>query len=152
MLLEPRYLPVAGPSRIGAIVLVAFALVEIGCYPIGSESRIVGVYELNAGEARIVLAIRRDHTFVETITDAGVDNGQRSGTWRWTGALDMDSLWIPPVFAPSYILQTDTRSEPGKFKYTRPGHWSLGPEWHFGRVVLPIFPADDIEFRMVRRG
>jgi hypothetical protein len=152
VLLELQCLVIPRINQIGAVVLLTLTLAAFGCFSIGSETKVVGIYELNAGKAKITLTVRRDHTFVETITAAGIDNERRSGTWRWTGSLDMESLWIPPAFAPAYILQADARSERGKFKYTQPGHWSLDPEWHFGRVVLPIFPGAGVEFRMVRRG
>jgi len=61
-------------------------------------------------------------------------------------AIDFDSLWIPKEFAPDYILQADSENS-DQPRYTDPGHWVLAPEYHFGSVVLEIFPDADVSFR-----
>ncbi len=53
-------------------------------------------------------------------------------------------------FAPQYILQADSSaSENKRPKYTEPMHWIISPEKHWGTVILPIFPDEDTEFKMV---
>jgi hypothetical protein len=46
---------------------------------------------------------------------------------------------IPSQFCPDYILEADARSESGEMQYSTQDHWTIGPEWHFGHIVLPIF-------------
>jgi hypothetical protein len=74
---------------------------------------------------------------------------KRTGRWDWgAGRLSFDELSIPKSFAPNYLRPTESSGSP---KYTEPGHWSISPENHWGTVVLPIFPNEDVNFKMVKR-
>jgi hypothetical protein len=83
VLLDLANLCIGRANRLGAMVLLGLALATVGCYAIRSETRIVGVYELKAGNAKIMLEIRRDHTFMETITNAGLDHACRHLEVDW---------------------------------------------------------------------
>jgi hypothetical protein len=131
-------------------VPVIILLSLVGCYPVTSEGKVVGTYELATEQGKIVLDIRRDHTFVEKITFRNLPPEERSGKWKWTTGLDLDSLWIPSQFCPDYIVQADTRSGSNGTRYSGSGHWTIGPEWQFGHVTLPIFPDSNIAFRRTR--
>jgi hypothetical protein len=79
--------------------------------------------------------------------------GSRSGKWLWSqNGIGFDQLWIPPEFAPGYILQADASAKANKQpQYTEPGSSWGRPEKHWGTVILPIFPDADVNFKMVRR-
>jgi len=64
--------------------------------------------------------------------------------------MSFDGLWIPEPFAPDYIRRADSTAKPDRPKYTDPGHWSIKPERHFGKVILPVFSDADINFEMVK--
>ena len=131
-------------------VPVIMLVTLVGCYPVTSEGKVVGTYELATEHGKIVLDIRRDHTFVETITFRNRPREERSGKWKWTTGLDLDSLWIPSQFCPDYIVQADARSGSNGTRYSSPGHWTVGPEWQFGHVTLPIFPDSNVAFRRTK--
>jgi hypothetical protein len=122
-----------------------------GCMMVKSESDVLGEYELKVGGNRIALKISSDHTYFERIFWQKGKVQSSSGKWKWAnGAVSFDQLWIPPDFAPDYILQADaSASENKQPKYTEPMHWIISPEKHWGRVILTVFPDDDIEFKMV---
>ena len=124
--------------RAGLFVSVIMLSSLVGCYPVKSEDEVVGTYELASEQGKIVLGIRRDHTFVEKIT------------FRNLPPEDLDSLWIPSQFCPDYIVQADTRSGSNGPRYSSPGHWALDPEWEFGHVTLPIFPDSNVAFRRTK--
>lgn len=136
--------------RAGLFVSVIMLSSLVGCYPVKSEDEVVGTYELASEQGKIVLGIRRDHTFVEKITFRNLPPEERSGKWKWTTGLDLDSLWIPSQFCPDYIVQADTRSGSNGPRYSSPGHWALDPEWEFGHVTLPIFPDSNVAFRRTK--
>jgi hypothetical protein len=75
------------------------------------------------------------------------------GKWIWSqNGISFDQLWIPPAFAPDYILQADASAPANKQpKYTEPGHWYMRPERHWGTVTIPIFPDADVNFKMIMR-
>lgn len=116
-----------------------------------SEADVLGEYELKVGTNKIALKIFPDKSFSEEITWQGDKLQNRSGKWLWANdGISFDQLWIPPEFAPQYILQADaSASENKQPRYTEPGHWSIRPERHWGKVILPIFPDEDTEFKMI---
>lgn len=138
-------------SRVTALVTAAVTLALAGCAP-RSEREVTGVYELNTGSQKIILDLHPDHSFQETIRFSSGQVNKLAGRWSWMGGgVDFDSLWIPPSFAPDYILQADAEAATtGQHKYTERGHWSGTAESRWGKVVLPIFPDSDISFQMVR--
>jgi hypothetical protein len=111
----------------------------------------LGEYELKVGPNKIALKISPDKSFSEGITWQGGKVQRHSGKWMWNKeGIDFDQLWIPPEFAPQYILQADSSASENKQpKYTESGHWFIRPEMHWGKVILPIFPDADTEFKMV---
>jgi hypothetical protein len=136
------------------LVLVGTMLVSLsGCMMVKSESDVLGEYELKVEANKIALKVSPDKSFSEEIAWQGGKVQSHFGKWMWAKeGIDFDQLWIPPEFAPQYILQADSRASENKQpKYTEPGHWFIRPEWHWGRVILPIFPDADIEFKMVSR-
>lgn len=136
---------------IGPIAVFLMLVNLSGCYVITSERKVIGTYELATEQGKITLDIRRDHTFTEKITWRDLTQQVRSGKWKWTTGLDLDSLWIPPQFCPDYIVQSDARSGLEAPRYSSPGHWTIGPEWRLGHVILPIFPDSDVEFRLTKQ-
>jgi hypothetical protein len=122
----------------------------IGCYTITSESDVIGEYRLD-GNGKIELKVLPDKTFSETIFWPSGKIEKISGKWEWhQSGISFDQLWIPAEFAPNYIRQTDAHSE-NQPKYTEPGSWSMTPESHWGTATLPIFPDDELNFKMIRR-
>ncbi len=128
------------------VLLVAMC----GCLPVRSRTSVIGTYELREAGQKITLDLHGDSTFVETIQFATGQTDRRIGKWLWSsGRVGLDELWIPPSFAPDYILRADSRAEGGRPKYTQPGYWSISAENHWGTVTLELF--DGVSFRMVRR-
>jgi hypothetical protein len=118
-----------------------------------SESDVLGEYELRAASGKIVLSVSRDKTFAETIYWPSGKVENRSGKWLWSeNGISFDQLWIPPAFAPDYIVQADASATQNKQpKYTEPGHWYVQPEKHWGTVTVPIFPDANVSFSMVKK-
>ena len=122
------------------------------CWSVGSADRVAGVYELRnlEGDSEITLEVRSDRNYVEGVVIGGSLPDRRSGKWWWVdGSIGFESLWIPRVFAPDYIIDADTHAQPGMPKLTEPWHWTLPAEVQWGQTTLSVFP--DVEFRMVRR-
>jgi len=137
---------------IGTLMLIVAMLLSLnGCMMVKSESDVLGEYELKVGANKIALKISSDKSFSEGITWQGGKAQSHSGKWMWAKeGIDFDQLWIPPEFAPQYILQADSSANENKQpKYTESGHWFIRPEKHWGTVILPIFPDADTEFKMV---
>jgi hypothetical protein len=136
----------------GRLVLIVAMLLSLnGCMMVKSESDVLGEYELKVGANKIALKIAPDKSCSERITWQGGKVQSNSGKWMWAKeGIDFDQLWIPPEFAPQYILQADaSASENKQPKYTESGHWFIRPERHWGKVILPIFPDADTEFKMI---
>ena len=133
------------------MLIVAMLLSLNGCTMVKSESDVLGEYELKLGANKIALKVSADKSFSEEITWQGGKVQNHSGKWMWANeGISFDQLWIPPKFAPQYILQADASVRENKQpKYTEPGHWFIRPEKHWGKVILPIFPDADTEFKMV---
>lgn len=133
------------------VLVVAMLLLLNGCMMVKSESDVLGEYVLKVGANKIALKVSPDKSFSEEIAWQGGKVQNHSGKWMWTNeGISFDQLWIPPGFAPQYILQADaSASENKQPKYTAPGHWFIRPERHWGRVILPIFPDADTDFKMV---
>jgi hypothetical protein len=122
-----------------------------GC-AVRSETELIGRYQLGSVNQGIVLDVRADHTFAETITIGGARLPQHAGTWSLAGSsAGFDSLWIPEAFAPDYIIHADTTAAQGQPRVTKPGYWIISPERYLGRTSLAIFPDDDASFRMIVR-
>lgn len=132
------------------LILTASLLVS-GCSMVRSESDVLGEYELRATGGKIVLSLSPDKSFSETIYWPNGKVEGRSGKWTWSqNGISFDQLWVPPVFAPDYIVQADASARANRQpKYTEPGHWYMRPERHWGTVIVPVF--DDVNFEMVRR-
>jgi hypothetical protein len=142
-----RLKPVASLNCIRIFGLCLLCLCLSACWRVRSRPDVIGHYELGSGGQEISLEIRPNGTYEEIITTAHVVVDRRAGKWQWaTGRVDFSSLWIPRTFAPDYIIQADATSGPEEFKYTEPGHWSLGAEKHFGQVILVVFPKADVNF------
>ena len=136
----------------GVYLLILGALLSLnGCMMVRSESDVLGGYELKVGMSKIALEILPDKSFSEKIVWKNGNSINRSGKWSWANnGISFDQLWIPPEFAPDYILQADASvSASGQPKYTEPGHWLIRPERHWGTVTLSVFPDADIDFKMV---
>lgn len=132
-------------------LLVVVLLSLNGCMMVKSESDVLGRYELKVGANTISLKLSSDKSFTEEIAWQGGKVQNHSGKWLWVNeGISFDQLWIPREFAPEYILQADaSASENKQPKYTEPGHWFIRPERHWGKVILPVFPDADTEFKMV---
>jgi hypothetical protein len=138
-------------ARSVLLLTLAASLFMTGCTIVKSESDVMGEYELRAGDGKIVLQVSPDKNFSETIYWPTGKVESRSGKWLWNKhIINFDQLWIPPAFAPDYILQADASAEKQP-KYTEPGHWAIQPERHWGTVTLSIFPDADVNFKMTRR-
>lgn len=124
-----------------------------GCSIVTSESDVLGEYELSTASGKIVLTVSADKSFAETIYWPSGKVESLSGKWLWSqNGISFDHLWIPPAFAPDDIVQADrSATQNGQPKYTEPGHWYVQPEKHWGTVIVPIFPDDDVSFSMVKR-
>lgn len=135
---------------IHAAILMMVGSPLVGCYPIGTKSDVVGLYELHVGQNQISLEVSPDETFTETIRWESGKVEKRTGQWHWkNGAMSFNKLWIPPAFAPDYILSADAQSGPNQPKYTEPIVWGVTPESHWGTITLSVYPDSDINFRMV---
>ena len=141
------------PARIVLLVVLATFLLTNGCTMVISESDVLGEYELKVGTGKIELKILPDKSFSERIfwSTGKVEN--RSGKWVWTeNGIGFDQLWIPPEFAPDYILRADAEATANRQpKYTEPGYSWGRPEKHWGTVMIPIFPDADVRFQMIRK-
>jgi hypothetical protein len=141
------------PARIVLLVVLATFLFTNGCTMVRSESDVLGEYELKVGTGKIELKILPDKSFSERIfwSTGKVEN--RSGKWVWTeNGIGFDQLWIPPEFAPDYILRADAEATANRQpKYTEPGYSWGRPEKHWGTVMIPIFPDADVRFQMIRK-
>ena len=115
---------------------------QMGCFVISSEQKIVGTYALKANSTEITLDVLPNHTFVETVKEHGSEVKRMSGHWKWTDALNIDSLYIPISIVPHELIEHET--------YSESDHWILGPEWHFGSTILPLFPDQNTNFKMTR--
>jgi hypothetical protein len=135
-------------------LIVALSIISSGCSIVKSESDILGEYELRVGQGKIGLKMLPDKSFSETIYWPNGKVQNLSGKWIWAeGGISFNQLWIPPEFAPDYILQADSSATANRQpKYTEPGHWSIRAEKHWGTVTLPIFPDADTSFQKIKRG
>jgi hypothetical protein len=136
------------------MVVIGFVLCcgLLSCYYVQSQEGVVGEYALDRDGNRIVLDVIAGGTFMETITLKSGEVVKQTGTWTFAkpnSNLSFDSLWIPREFAPDYIVRVDDNST-GQPKYTHSGHWILTPQWRWGRVVMDVFPDDDVAFKKVR--
>ena len=141
------------PARSVLLLVLATLLFASGCTMVRSESDVLGEYELKVGKGKIELKILPDKSFSETIFWSTGKVETRSGRWLWAeNGIGFDQLWIPPEFAPDYILQADAEAKTNKQpKYTEPGYSWGRPEKHWGTVIIPIFPDAAVNFEMVRR-
>ena len=126
-------------------------LVLTGCLSVPSKDSVIGAYTLTVKQNRIALSLSPDGKFSESIHwSSGTEAEQKGFWWMRDGVLSFDKLWIPPEFAPEGINQIGTSAGfPAQPKFTDPGRWSLSPEWHLGRIVIEVFPDDDVTFRKV---
>jgi len=125
--------------QLGLLSLLCY---QIGCFVISSEQKVIGTYELKVNSTNLTLDIFSNHTFIETVRESGLETKRVSGHWAWTGALAIDSLYIPRSIVPQELSKLST--------YSESDHSVFWPEWHFGTVILPIFPDENINFRMIR--
>ena len=136
-------------------LLVAASLFTAGCSLVTSETEVLGEYELRKGTGKIELNISPGNTFSEIVHWPTGKVESFSGEWSWNDSgISLEKLWIPPAFALDYILEVDSRAHefsPKQPKYTEPGLWTIRPEKHWGTVILPIFPDDDLNFQMVKQ-
>lgn len=140
----------ASRMRLFLGITATACLLFYGCVPIQSGPKLAGTYVLQAGSQRITLELRLDQTFVETIQYDPAKTERRVGKWDWTAnRIGLYDLWIPPSFAPQYILTSDEKSGSSP-KYTQPGYWAIRAENHWGKVILPIFPDSDINFERTK--
>ena len=121
---------------LSASVLLLLSLV--GCYPLTSEGKVVGTYELATEQGKIVLDIRRDHTFIEKIMFRNLPPEERRGKWKWTTGLDLDSLWIPSQFCPDYIVQADPGRDRMKLGIVIQ---AIGPSVRNGNSAMSFFQS-----------
>lgn len=136
-------------NDVSLLMLVALLLVVFGGCTKQSESSVIGEYELK-GNNKIELRIFPDKTFSETIFWRSGRSEKRSGKWEWHhGRISFDQLWIPPEFAPDYILDADAHSG-SQSKYTEPGLWIVTPENHWRTTTLEIFPDAELSFKMTK--
>ena len=78
---------------------------------------VIGRYELLSEAAKILLSIRPDGEWEETIVlNDSISIGRR-GRWTWhPGRIDFDAVWIPTAFAPPPIVREDADASPGTGK------------------------------------
>ena len=99
-------------ARSVLLLTLAASLFMTGCTMVKSESDVMGEYELRVGNGKIALQVSPDRSFSETIYWPTGKVERRSGKWLWNkDTINFDQLWIPPAFAPDYILQTDASVE-----------------------------------------
>jgi hypothetical protein len=144
-----------GPPSVAAMakisVLILLACVIVACRAVNSAAEVTGLYELRSGSQKITLAVRPDERFRETILFGTGLTETREGAWHWAfGGVSFEGLWVPESFAPDYIRRADSKAKAGQPRYTEPGHWSIKPEKHWGKTILPVFPDDDLNFEMVQ--
>jgi hypothetical protein len=141
------------PAKSSLLLVLAMLLLLNGCMMVRSESDVLGEYELRVGTGKIDLTISPDKKFSEKIIWPTGKAEKRSGNWSWArDGVSFDQLWIPPEFAPEYILQAEASASANRQpKYTEPGHWYIRAEKHWGTVTLAVFPDADIDFKMVSR-
>jgi len=133
-----------------AIVLGLMGVLS-GCYMVKSKSDVTGTYELKVDANKISLDVLQDGRYEETITWANGHVEKRAGQWTWwPGHIGFDDLWIPKDFAPDSIRRADESSSSNRPKFTEPIAWSMSAENHWGTVILPVFPDEDVNFRMIR--
>ena len=138
-------------TQLTFVVGLVLSCVLLGCYNVQSRESVIGKYTLDRDNQRIVLDVDANGTFVETIALKSGGVLKQKGTWNFASAnsrISFDSLWIPKEFAPDYILRADETSA-GQAKYTEPGHWILSAERRWGKVVMDVFPDDEIAFRKI---
>lgn len=136
------------------MLVIALLLSLNGCMNVKSQSDVVGEYRLGVGANEITLKIFPDRRFSEKIVTQNGKIEDHSGKWSWANDnISFDQLWIPREFAPPYILRADSSAGANNQpKYTEPGHWVVSPEWHWGTVILPVFPDADTNFKMISHG
>ena len=137
-----------------SVVMLAAFIVLIewnSCVPVWSRSSLIGTYELSGDHQKIVVDMARDGTFSEMVEFRDGKQQKLSGTWKWKDReVRFDNLWIPPSFAPDYIVKADAESAPHQGKFTEPGSWSIPPTYRWATVVLEPFPDDGVELRKVK--
>lgn len=144
-------MPVDSRRPFAILTICSWLGVVVGCALVGSRADVIGRYELDSKNGKIVLDLHPNGNFEETVVIDSAVADRRSGTWKLIGhSVDLDQLWIPREFAPKYIIGADAASAPENPKYTAPGHWALGAEKHLGRVVLAVFPDADVNFEKVK--
>jgi hypothetical protein len=122
-----------------------------GCNVTPSRQDVAGTYVLKGRTSdQITLRLSPDGEFKEHMVASG-NFSSVAGTWSVRdGNIDFDRLWIPPAFAPQYILHADKQAvASGQPKYTEPGHWDASVEKWRGRMKIEFFPNADVEFLMV---
>ena len=121
------------------LVILAALLCLTRCTLVRSESDVWGEYELKVGNGKIELKVSPDRRFSETILWPDGKVATRSGQRLWNeNRVSLDPLWIPPAFAPDYILRADA-SAAKQPKYTESGHWAIQPEKHWEPLHFRFF-------------
>ena len=122
------------------LAFAVFVLLANGmtCHTI-NEDDLVGKYRFEKDSVRVELQIKQDHTFTETLTDAGI-NSNVSGTWKyWDGPRNLN---LHDVFVPFVPLGT-------KQVHLRKTNFGSHVDPCGGTLCLGI--DDDNELRFVKK-
>jgi hypothetical protein len=126
------------------LMILAYLATSIACGSIHSRLELIGTYELKLEKQKIILEVFADGSFSETIYFNLGQIEKMAGRWEWGGVfMSFDKLWIPKSFSPEIYVLLD---ESGKTGFTSPGHYAITPAKRWGKVTLPIFEDEGIEF------
>lgn len=137
------------------IVMSLVVTVFIGCAGGISKESLIGHYRLAGKAGTIDLELAADGAFVQTVRFEDGTRSVRRGRWvppsSANSTVGLDGLWIPREFCPGYLNEADTRKD-GHPKCSDPGYWVGKPYRALGKIVLPMFPDENMNFERVTSG
>jgi hypothetical protein len=120
-----------------SVALLALFSMGTGCRDI-TDGDLVGRFLLQRNTVRLELRLNADHTFAETITEAGVSRTE-TGTWGYsfgTRDLNLIEAWVP--VAPFGSKRVQLKKTPSSLNVERCGVTT---------VCLVVSDDDQLEFR-----
>jgi hypothetical protein len=126
------------------LAILALLAMSFACGFINSGNELIGTYELKVGKGKIILEVAPNGTFRERVFFESGQAKEIVGHWDWGGEfMSFDKLWIPKSFSPEILNQLDAS---GRTNFTSPGLHAVTPEKRWGKVILPIFDSESINF------
>ncbi len=115
----------------------------VGCSVVENPIDLYGHYRMSLGNKSFALDLRRDGTYTETVTISQGRVRTTSNKWILRGSCtNFGSFLVPKESTPFGTPDADGLVQ---------SEWCLGPEKHFGKIVLILNPDRPGQFEMDRK-